>query len=873
MANGGHPIEGHANPALEETSTVVKALVDKVANKSPMEVSTDTFAAAEGSGLGDASIPPALSQQIASSSVNKASPTNLPQSVAQECDTAPSRAITPAVPILPIKPAVTVSTQDRLAMPTQKKIINASSEAEKATKAKEAPVAQSDWVVIKTSKVKDEPKKDPDEKAGKTAKVESVSPSNNGPAKMISKNTQGNGAKDGIDHPVHGKLDIMTATRTLIKETQALSANPTGFKSHGQRKTSQIPTNGMTGGSSTNEASYRPLPPKTLRVVPAPKAPTPMVDTHVQSAIAVLQSPPSVKPQPVKVGVGSTQTPATPTSDFISEQASLTSTSISRASSPPLASGIMVSGKKKRKEAKKEFKLKEMERIESRLTDRREGGERSGVDAAPEEIAPIVARMKKKPKFRPAPEATLEPETTLAASQVNEVADDDAKDSKVDSETKVQNEAVGGGRAGEMKLAKSAINMVLKEPEEMESIEGGRKHSDEKVLEQQETDRKAAEVKIAEEKMWKEAVKDAGVMHPDYYAAYGFDVDAYGNPNADRPPTYDIDLSDLPEDDDDINPNLHPARLVASLVEEGELEPYKMTFFNPLVHEGKSFRQALASLSPVMRKALNVTDDGRVLGEIVRPVVETKREVAPGEWWPRTLFSPSGGVDPETDSQDGQGSVDSTQGVPGSNETVTASNPNGKKEDTAIEVLDQMCRTLDDILADFIELNKHEWNRDDEKEKNNAAEMNHGGGEDEHDVAEINDKEEEENHDDEDEHDAAGMNDNEENHNDEDEHDTAELNDTVREDDQVDAEVEGGFEYYYQQRQRQGFTGSVEEWCFDWEKIRGNAVLEENLRKVEEAEARVRELEEEEEADLEDEITYWRLVIYNRTLCGMNLRD
>ena len=879
MANDAHPI-GHADPAVEEVLTAANALMDKVANKSPTEVSADTSVAAGKPELGDASIPTALPQQITSSqadNVDHVPPASVPQAVAQERDTAPSRAITPAVPILPIKPAATVSTQDKLAMPAEKKIMAAGSEAEKATKVKEIPVAQSDWVVIKTSNVNDEPKKGPDEKASKTAKVEPATLSNNGPAKMMNKIiTQGNGVKDGIDHPVHGKLDIMTATRNLIKETQALSANPNGSKSHGQRKTLQIPTSGTTGGSSTNEASYQPPPPKTLRVVPATKAPTSKVETQVQSAIAALQSPLSVKSQPGKGGVVSTQTPATPTSDFISEQASLTSTSISRASSPPLASGIMVSGKKKRREAKKEFKLKEMEKIEGRLTDRRDGGERSGAGAAPEVIAPIVGRKKKKPKFRPAPEDTSEPEITLAAGQANEVGDDGTKDPKADSETKVQNEAVEGSQTDETKLTKGAIEMVLKEPEEIDSVECGEKQIDEKELEQQEIDRKVAEVKSAEEKIWKEAVKKVGAMHPDYYAVYGFDVDAYGNPEADQPPTHDTDLSDLPEDDDDINPNLHPARLIASLVEDGELEPYKLTFFNPLVHEGKSFRQALASLSPVMRKALNVTDDGRVLGEVVRPVVETKCTVTPGEWWPRTFFSPSGGVDPETDSQDGQGSVDSTQAIPESNETDIATNPNSEK-DTVIEVLDKMCRTLDDILADFIELNKHEWNRDNEKDKDNAAETNkeeknHDDEADEDDAAEVNDKEEK-NHDDGDEDDAAETNDEEKSHSDEDEDDAAEMNDALHEDDQVGAEVEGGFEYYYQQRQQQGFTGSVEDWCFDWNKIKGNAVLEENLRKVEEAEARVRRSEEQEEVDLEDEITYWRLVIYNRTLCGMNLKD
>lgn len=157
-----------------------------------------------------------------------------------------------------------------------------------------------------------------------------------------------------------------------------------------------LPSTNTTSISAQNPPN-RPAP-KTLRLVPTPKTESPPVDVTMPiqvlggSAVKVLSRQPSI------ASMTRLERPSTPVSEIISDNASMTSASLSRPSSPPpnrvgsapVRSTTKSQQKKQRKEAQKEKEKSEIDTvIES---------------PAPEvEIAPIMGRKKKQKKEKVVP--------------------------------------------------------------------------------------------------------------------------------------------------------------------------------------------------------------------------------------------------------------------------------------------------------------------------------------------------------------------------------------------------------------------------------------------------------------------------------------
>ncbi|KAI9826579.1 MAG: transcriptional repressor general negative regulator of transcription subunit 4 [Thelocarpon impressellum] len=152
--------------------------------------------------------------------------------------------------------------------------------------------------------------------------------------------------------------------------------------------TTRSNTPGAPGNRDQELPTLRSTQPKTLRVVATPKMETPPPMSATTSASA---PSPVVRPPSRKTSLASINQPVTPASELISDNASMTSTSMSRANSPPpskvgsapLRQTTKSQQKKQRKEAKKEVEKKEQGDV---------------VVNAPLEdidIAPIVGRKKK----------------------------------------------------------------------------------------------------------------------------------------------------------------------------------------------------------------------------------------------------------------------------------------------------------------------------------------------------------------------------------------------------------------------------------------------------------------------------------------------
>ncbi|TVY82253.1 General negative regulator of transcription subunit, partial [Lachnellula suecica] len=137
--------------------------------------------------------------------------------------------------------------------------------------------------------------------------------------------------------------------------------------------------------------------PKTLRIASSMKPETPTAGSATPSSVTSAfppQFPPSR--QPSLASASRHERPGTPTSEMISDNASITSTSMSRANSPPpnrvgsapVRQTTKSMQKKQRKEAQKEKERAEMEAVASKE------------EPKVEEIGPIMGRKKKQKKER-----------------------------------------------------------------------------------------------------------------------------------------------------------------------------------------------------------------------------------------------------------------------------------------------------------------------------------------------------------------------------------------------------------------------------------------------------------------------------------------
>ncbi|KAL1594483.1 hypothetical protein SLS60_010243 [Paraconiothyrium brasiliense] len=219
-----------------------------------------------------------------------------------------------------------------------------------------------------------------------------------------------------------GKLDISAATKTPENEVpSAASSAKQDVPAKPIRTVSATGPNSVPASpaaTSTGSPIKKPIGAKTLRVVATPKTESP---PQLPPFPSLPQVPTVEKLRSRQASIASINQPGTPASDLISDTASFTSTSISRANSPPLIGGKIGSApvrKKTKSQAKKDRQERARQAEEERAT-----GEPT---PEPEVVqAPIVGRKKKTKKpatnsKAPAASTKSQPEPTKLSSKEDE---------------------------------------------------------------------------------------------------------------------------------------------------------------------------------------------------------------------------------------------------------------------------------------------------------------------------------------------------------------------------------------------------------------------------------------------------------------------
>lgn len=332
--------------------------------------------------------------------------------------------VAPAVPVIPV-------TTTRAGTPTSKKPQNEilETKTDPVTAPAEAPtLATAPTTPVKASrktsptktrtKVAETPKKPIEETI--VAEKKDARPGPSSPAKMTprskaaSKKAQVAEVTPLRDETAHapvilpsfkrqppGKLDLSIATKPI--ENQAPSTGSTKQETP-LKPTRTIPTTvpasipASPATTSTGSPIKKPIGAKTLRVVATPKTESP---PQLPPLPTLPQVPTVEKLRSRQASIASVNQPGTPASDLISDTASFTSTSISRANSPPLIGGKVGSApvrKKTKSQAKKDRQERARQAEEERAIEEN--------TPEPEVIqAPIVGRKKKAKK--PASNARL----------------------------------------------------------------------------------------------------------------------------------------------------------------------------------------------------------------------------------------------------------------------------------------------------------------------------------------------------------------------------------------------------------------------------------------------------------------------------------
>ncbi len=272
------------------------------------------------------------------------------------------------------------------------------SQSQKVLETKSSPGAVSnEQVKAKTSKKKavtgteNSPKKDP-QKAIKDTSASTASP------------------KASEKRKAPGKLDLTAASR-IIDNHESTTTSATGgsaqTKSTGSVMTSSIMSPPRSPAAVvTGSPVKRTTAPRTLRVVPTPKAETP----PTLPAASVPTVPPILSVDKLRsrqASIASINQPSTPVSDLISDTASITSTSFSRANSPPPLGGKVGTApvrKKTKSQAKKDRQERKRQIEEENIDENK-----SDLDIVQ---APIVGRKKKTKK----PSSVVKPTTSATKS-------------------------------------------------------------------------------------------------------------------------------------------------------------------------------------------------------------------------------------------------------------------------------------------------------------------------------------------------------------------------------------------------------------------------------------------------------------------------
>ena len=360
-----------------------------------------------------------------------------------------SSTITPAVPVVPVTP-IRIATPSRAATNKQKgdasepatpKAATASARTQpttpsKASTPKEAAVApqtpKEPTPREASTRAKGEtetPKSTPDTRKSASEMVTKDTPKTKGANKKNQSQVQTTPKREPQKEPVHtpvavatptssakrqppGKLDIVAATKVPASED---SPNVGPGKVDSQTKNDRsVPATAASSvppspaAAATGSPIKRAGAPRTLRVVATPKTEVPPPLSAI-SAPSLPQIPTVDKLRSRQASIASVNLPGTPASDLISDTASITSTSISRASSPPPVAGKVGTApvrKKTKSQAKKDRQERKKQIEEEQLEDNK-----SDVEVVQ---APIVGRKKKAKK----PSSNAKPAVTATKNQV-----------------------------------------------------------------------------------------------------------------------------------------------------------------------------------------------------------------------------------------------------------------------------------------------------------------------------------------------------------------------------------------------------------------------------------------------------------------------
>jgi CCR4-NOT transcription complex subunit 4 len=195
-----------------------------------------------------------------------------------------------------------------------------------------------------------------------------------------------------------GKLDITAATQTpATEQSPATSSQKTESLAKIVRATPVTSTTSVpaspAAAAATGSPIKRAVAPRTLRVVPTPKTevPPPLSAASAPSLPQILNVD---KLRSRQASIASVNLPGTPMSEMFSETASVTSASVSRASSPPPIGGKIGTApvRKKTKSQAKKDRQERKKQIEEEMTIEEN---KSDVEVVQ---APIIGRKKKEKK-------------------------------------------------------------------------------------------------------------------------------------------------------------------------------------------------------------------------------------------------------------------------------------------------------------------------------------------------------------------------------------------------------------------------------------------------------------------------------------------
>ncbi|KAH5107603.1 hypothetical protein HBH72_043410 [Parastagonospora nodorum] len=361
------------------------------------------------------------------------SATAIPRAIVEESKSRPSSrpmsrttssTITPAVPVVPVTPAKNkktkqpveappaITTQVKATPETPTKVTGKASTVKTPTVGVPTPKAVEVTPIQKKQQPKAEEKKPTPETPGKES-VKGKAPKKNASSQDTSpqKKTAKASAVESKEPttapfatPVAstkrqppGKLDITAASQSpageqsLATSSQKADAQVKSTRATPVTSTTSVPAS--PAAAATGSPIKRTVAPRTLRVVPTPKTENPP-PLSAASAPPLPQISTVDKLRSRQASIASMNLPGTPISEMMSDTASVTSTSFSRANSPPPIGGKVGTApvRKKTKSQAKKDRQERKKQIEEEMAIEEN---KSDVEVIQ---APIIGRKKKTKK-------------------------------------------------------------------------------------------------------------------------------------------------------------------------------------------------------------------------------------------------------------------------------------------------------------------------------------------------------------------------------------------------------------------------------------------------------------------------------------------